>query len=247
MNSPLAHMQARLGLDFRSPQLLEAALQHSSYAHDSSERDPSPAVGVCGGNERLEFLGDAVLQLVVSEYLYVEYAAFREGQMSRLRSRLVCEAALAAMAQRFDLGQYLKLGKAEIHMAGQLKPSLLADTLEAVIGALYLDQGLDHAKAWIRSWLGDLLKLVETNQVSDDYKTELQELIQGTGGKTPTYETKGSSGPDHAPQFEVAVLVEGQELARGCGSSKKRAAQSAAQRALENFKNEQRIEQERDI
>ena len=244
MNSPVAQLQARLGLHFRSPHLLEAALQHSSYAHDSNERDAGPVAGACGGNERLEFLGDAVLQLVVSEYLYVEYSTSREGQMSRLRSRLVCEAALAAMALRFDLGHYLKLGKAEIHMFGQFKPSLLADTLEAVIGAVYLDQGLDQAKAWIRSWLGDLLKLVETNQVSDDYKTELQEIIQGTGRKTPTYETKGNSGPDHAPQFEVAVMVEGQELARGCGSSKKRAAQSAAQKALENLKNEQRIEQE---
>ncbi len=231
MIQDIGKLERQLGLRFRSRQLLIEALTHSSWAHEASLAG-SVRGGASGGNERLEFLGDAVLGMAVSEFLFQQQPGEREGAMSRRRSQLVCEEALAVVARQLGLGNWLQLGRTEVQMGGGERDALLADALEALIGALYLDSGWDVAKDWVRSWLPGLLDAVAQKGITGDYKTQLQEWTQALGWGTPEYETIDVAGPDHAPSFEVMVQVGGRELGRGLGASKKRAAQQAAQQAL---------------
>lgn len=219
----LAALEARLGLTFRDPELLRQALRHSSYAHENPDHGPS--------NEQLEFLGDAVLSLTVSHLLLEAFPGSPEGELSQRRAALVNTRTLAAVARRLRLGDFLLLGKGEERQGGRQKPSLLADALEAVLAAVYLDQGLQAAAGLVETWLGPLLAAQEDLDVQDA-KTRLQEWAQARGQAPPQYEVLEESGPSHARIFRVALRLGGETLAEGRGRSKKAAEQEAARQAL---------------
>lgn len=204
--------------------LYEQALTHSSFAHEQGNGDAH--------NERLEFLGDAVLQLVISDHLYFLYPHLPEGRLTRLRAGLVCEATLAALAEGIGLGSYLRLGKGEAAGGGADRPSLLADALEALFGALFLDMGLERCSPLILGLYRPLFEKPAGEQLHRDYKTRLQEFIQARDGITPEYRIVRESGPDHDKIFEAEVLLgERGGAGRGSGRSKKDAEQAAAKEA----------------
>lgn len=206
-----------LNYTFRNPALLKQALTHPSVSHDD--------------NQRLEFLGDAVLQYIMSDILYKEHPEDREGGLTHLRALLVCEAALSQVAKSLGIGQALIMDHGEELTGGREKPSVLCDAMEAVLAAVYLDGGLEEArKIVVAHWP----KPEDVHRPMQDSKGALQEILQKDGGETPTYQIIGHSGPDHDPQFEAAVYRDGQELARGIGRTKKQAEQAAALNALKN-------------
>ena len=215
-------LQRRLGYRFRDESLLELALTHRSRAHEDDAPDP--------GNERLEFLGDAVLDLVVSERLMDLQPDADEGVLSRARAAIVNTQALAARARLLELGDFVLLGRGERRSGGADKPSILANVLEAVLGAVYLDGGIEAAQALIHEEFGHALRA--GSDALRDAKTELQERVQKLGRPVPRYTTVGERGPDHAKEFEVEVSVGGDLVARGTGSSKRTAEQEAARDAL---------------
>ncbi|MCL2365651.1 MAG: ribonuclease III [Oscillospiraceae bacterium] len=216
-------LMSQLNYTFKNTALLEVALTHSSYANENQSKGiPS--------NERLEFLGDAVLGVTVSKLLYDSAANLPEGRMTKLRAELVCEASLTSIAHKLDLGQYIKLGKGEEKGGGRKRPSILADAVEAVIAAIYLDGGFAPAAQLIERFLS-----VDSNQFlqkNTDYKTALQELIQVNPGQLISYQIKGESGPDHMKVFTVEVLLNDVTIGLGEGKSKKLAEQMAAKAAL---------------
>lgn len=219
----LEALQEILGYRFRDLERLRTALTHRSYANEqpeSGQRD----------NERLEFIGDAVLDLVVGHMLMEAYPDLSEGQLSVTRSQVVSEDGLSEIAYHLGLGRFIYLGKGERRSGGQNKPSILADALEAVIGAVYLDEGFDAARALVARLFADAVATVEVTGFYD-YKTRLQELAQARLKATPVYRVVGDSGPDHAKTFEVCVEINGHEWGRAIGSSKKRAEQLAAANA----------------
>ncbi|MDL1958505.1 MAG: ribonuclease III [Deltaproteobacteria bacterium] len=218
-------LEISLGYHFVRPELLEQALTHRSYAveHRIDALD----------NERFEFLGDAVLELVVSHLLFTRYGErCREGELTRMRSFLVNESQLATQARRLKLGKHLRLGKGEDRSGGREKQSILSDTFEAVIGAIYLDSGIEKVFSFIKSCFGDLLDQAMDTGLGQDYKSKLQELTQGRFHSVPVYEIEKVSGPDHQRIFDVAIHFNGQVLQRGSGRSKKEAEQDAARKAL---------------
>ena len=214
-------LQKQIGYCFQDIGLLDHALTHRSYINETgTEREES--------NERLEFLGDAVLELVVSEQLYQAYASEPEGWLSKRRASLVCESALSKKAEEIGLGSYLHLGKGEEKTGGRHKPSVTSDALEALIGAVYLDGGIDAAKELISTHiLNDL-----SERDHDDYKTALQEYVQGVGIREVRYQLLKERGPDHDKSFTMAVIIDGQICESGNGRSKKAAEQMAAKAAL---------------
>lgn len=216
-------LQGTLGYRFSSPALLEQALTHRSFANESG--------GGIEDNERLEFLGDAVLDLVISHMLMDAHPDLSEGELSNARASLVSESALSAMAARIDLGRWLRFGKGEERAGGNKKPSLLADALEAVLAATYLDGGFEASRRVVKSLFADA---VQTFQVGDnmDYKTQLQEMVQAKEKRAPTYKVVGETGPDHAKVFTVAVLIGDKEIATAEGKTKKAAEQLAASLAV---------------
>ena len=222
-------LETKLGYAFRSPALLENALYHSSYANEHR------GAGI-SSNERLEFLGDAVLGFVTAEYLYAKHPDLPEGDLTRIRAALVCEESLHEVAQSLRLGDFLLLGKGEESGGGRRRPSILADAVEAVLAAVYLDGGIDK----VRSLIHRILLEKEQEQVVEnrrrDCKTELQELVQRKPNQVLHYEPVSESGPDHAKVFAVAVTLNGQVIGLGSGHSKKEAEQSAARAALEQGK-----------
>ena len=220
-----AELENRLGHFFRDRSLLETALTHSSYANENKSQGI-----VC--NERLEFLGDSVLGVTVADFLYRHYGSMPEGRMTRLRSELVCEQSLYRVAQKLELGRFLRLGKGEEHNGGRERPSILSDAVEALIAALYLDGGMETAAGFIDRWLLSDLGDVEPVAFTD-FKTALQELVQRHSGQTLSYELIGEQGPDHAKLFTVRVLLNGEGVGQGDGRTKKEAEQSAAKNALE--------------
>ena len=222
----LAEIQERIGCTYRNPELLERALTHKSYANEN--RLPYH-------NERMEFLGDAVLNLAVSEHLMKTCPDSTEGDLSRLRAAMVSEPALAAVAREIGLGEYLLLGKGEEQTGGRDKGSLLADCLEAVIASVYLDAGQQQANAFILRFFEDLIKKTCTAGGTFDYKTELQELCQERLKTLPEYRVSSETGPDHQKQFEVELSIKGTLYGRGIGRSKKEAEQRAAKEALEKL------------
>jgi ribonuclease-3 len=218
-------LEISLGYHFVRPELLEQALTHRSYAveHGIDALD----------NERFEFLGDAVLELVVSHLLFTRYGErYREGELTRMRSFLVNESQLATQARRLKLGKHLWLGKGEDRSGGREKQSILSDTFEAVIGAIYLDSGIEKVFSFIKRCFGDLLDQAMDTGLGQDYKSKLQELTQGRFHSVPVYEIEKVSGPDHQRIFDVAIHFNGQVLQRGSGRSKKEAEQDAARKAL---------------
>lgn len=225
----LKRLARRLGHRFKDLRLLDQALRHSSYAHENPQSGPS--------NEQLEFLGDAVLALTVSNLLLGRFPQATEGELSRGRAALVNARQLAALARQLELGDYLLLGRGEESQAGHEKPSLLADALEAVLAATFLDGGQKAAEKLTRSWFDQLLAPL-TTPPWQDYKTALQEFAQAEYKISPTYELLAESGPGHARHFLVGVRLGERLLAQGEGRNKKQASQTAARLALERLQEE---------
>jgi ribonuclease-3 len=221
-----AAFEHRLGYRFRDRGLLEHALTHKSKAHE----DPSGGVI---DNESLEFLGDAVLGLVIADALFRTFPEFNEGQKSKIKAMLVSTTALAELAERLQLGDHMILGRGEEKTGGRHKQALLADTCEALIAAIYLDGGLEPARQFIMRELGDVVEQAGQPQyLGRDHKSRLQEALQGLGRPLPLYRVAGEVGPEHRKMFHVEVLVDGEVFAQGVGRTKKDAEQEAAQVAL---------------
>ena len=216
------NLEKVLGYSFKNQDLLHLALTHSSFANELS--------GDAKCNERLEFLGDSVLSIIVSDYLYNNFET-PEGELTKLRASLVCEEALFDFAKQIDLGQYIKLGKGEANNGGNKRPSILSDAFEAVLAAMYLDGGIEPVKSLVLSFVKEYLK--DKNKISfKDYKTELQEIIQKNPEEKIEYVLVGEEGPDHNKSFTVAIKLNTISIAQGTGRSIKAAEQAAACEAL---------------
>ena len=222
----LKDLEAEIGYHFHNISLLQNALTHSSYAN---ERWHNSLLS----NERLEFLGDSVLGMLVAEYLYQNFPDRPEGELTRMRADMVCEKTLASVAARINLGHHLMLGNGEEQGGGRSRDSILADAVESVIAASFLDGGMAAARSFIEKFI--LVEVPVRKMHNADYKTALQELIQQKKNQTLSYALVGESGPDHDKRFEVEVSLNGRVIGTGTGSSKKRAEQMAAQSALENL------------
>lgn len=220
-------LEARIGYTFHDRRLLQNALMHSSYANENRARG-------CTSNERLEFLGDSVLGMVTATRLYRLYPDMPEGKLSRLRAELVCEQSLHAVALELGLGSYIRLGHGETRNGGRERPSILADAVEAIIAAIYLDGGLESAQRFILDHILTGLAEGQMHHVAD-YKTDLQERVQRKPGQALEYTLLSESGPDHNKSFTMNVLLNGAEIGRGTGRTKKEAEQSAAKSALERM------------
>ena len=217
-------LEEAIGYRFQNITLLQNALTHSAYAN---ERGHNSLLS----NERLEFLGDSVLGMVVAEHLYKQFPDRPEGELTKMRADMVCETSLAAIAEKIGLGQHLLLGHGEDRLGGRSRASILADAVESVIAASFLDGGMAAAEGFIRRFV--LTNVPVKRMQNTDYKTALQELVQQKKNQTLTYVLAGEAGPDHDKVFTVDVLLNDQRVGSGTGSSKKRAEQAAAQSALE--------------
>ena len=235
MALPFEELQNRIGYRFHNEEYLSQALTHSSYANETGE--PNHHL-LC--NERLEFLGDSILSVITSDYLYQRYPQLPEGDLTRMRASLVCEDALAAYARKIGLGSFLLLGKGERNGGGADKSAIIADAFEATLAAIYLDaggmQGLDAVSAFLLPLIKEAVEQLSTQQHSTliDGKSRLQEFIQKDQGKLE-YRLIGESGPDHNKTFTVAVYLDSNCIGEGSGHSKKQAEQDAAQNALKLF------------
>ena len=219
-------LEGAIGYRFQNITLLQNALTHSSYAN---ERWHNSLLS----NERLEFLGDSILGMVVAEHLYKQFPDRPEGELTKMRADMVCETSLAAIAEKIGLGQHLLLGHGEDRLGGRSRASILADAVESVIAASFLDGGMAAAEGLIRRFV--LTNVPVKRMQNTDYKTALQELVQQKKNQTLTYVLAGEAGPDHDKVFTVDVLLNDQRVGSGTGSSKKRAEQAAAQSALEEL------------
>ena len=225
-------LEARLKIKFRDPSLLRQALIHTSYLNEN------PGIGT-GSNERLEFLGDAALGLVVAQQLYTEYPDVDEGKLTELRAHLVRRDTLARAAARFDLGEYLQLGRGEDAAGGRRRPTNLARAYEALVGAIFLDGGLARVRAFVRRSLREELAKLRQSGMPHDPKSRLQEVIQSRWQTTPSYKLLRTEGPDHARRFTVQVVVSGKPLGTGEGRSKQMAEKDAAQQALKKIEQQE--------
>lgn len=235
---PLQELQQTINYTFHHPELLQTALTHSSYAHEMNSRMPKNPIKY---NERLEFLGDSVLSIVVSEYLFTHFLDLSEGELTKMRADVVCERALSKYAEKIGLGNYLRMGKGEEKNGGRFRRSIIADAFEAVLAAMYLDSGAN--KTVVSSFLMPFV-LEEINDAragghEGDYKTALQQLVQQTGDAEKReileYFTVGESGPDHCKTFEVEARLNSNVIGKGCGHTKREAEQNAAKHALMLF------------
>ncbi|NLP17478.1 MAG: ribonuclease III [Firmicutes bacterium] len=218
----ISALEAAIKMKFTNTNYIIQALTHSSYANEQQ--------GTCQSNERLEFLGDAVLELIVSELLYKYYPDLTEGELTRLRAGLVCESALVEYAQVLQLGKFLRLGKGEELSGGRRRPALLADAFEALLGAIYLDQDLETAKDFMIKFLDNMQS--QSLESFVDYKTQLQELLQQYHNIDLSYALLAAEGPDHDKTFRAGVYINDEKVASGVGKTKKDAEQAAARRAL---------------
>lgn len=219
-------LENAIGYRFRNIQLLQNALAHSSYAN---ERWHNSLLS----NERLEFLGDSVLGMLVAEYLYRTFPDRPEGELTRMRADMVCEHTLATVANRIGLGDHLLLGHGEERLGGRSRESILADATESVIAACFLDGGLEAAAQFVKQYI--LVEVPVSRPNNMDYKTALQELVQQKKNQVLSYMLVGQSGPDHDKQFDVEVTLNGTVVGSGSGRSKKRAEQMAARCAMEKL------------
>ena len=225
MSNDIKSLEKALGYTFKNPKLITEALTHKSYkqAYD---------------NERLEFLGDAVLDLVVGEYLYKKFPTSNEGKLSKIRASLVNEDGFNKLAKFLNLGEHIYLSNAEEKNGGREKASLLSNAFEAVMGAIYLESGLEKVKEIALSLLDKNYQSITLDDLFKDYKTSLQEITQARYGVIPEYDVIAARGPDHKKEFEVAVLINDKEYARAIGKSKKIAQQEAARVAVNMLKKE---------
>ena len=249
MEAPIGELEAALGHKFRVPDLLERALTHRSLAKEQAAREPAANDGMVGDNERLEFLGDAVLGLVVAEALFGVHPDWQEGELTRVRAQLVSRLHMAQVAEAISLGKYLRLSRGEDKSGLRRRTTVLSNTMEAVIGALFLDGGLEPVRAFAR--LNILAEAAEqlaaelrSGAALGNYKSALQELLPAEHAGTPVYRVKNESGPGHRKRFLVELRLKmdtgepGKPLARGMGTTKKHAEQDAARRALERLRKE---------
>ena len=226
--SKLPELERDLGFSFADKSLLQRALTHRSYLNEHPEFPLED-------NERLEFLGDAVLDFVTGEYLYHRFPEMAEGSLTNLRSALVRRETLARFAQAYGLGSYLQMGHGEVESGGRQRPATLCAVFEALVGALYLDQGLDPVVAFIEPLIGPEVGRTLEGNLDKDAKSLLQELAQGRMHRTPRYVTVAENGPDHAKEFVVQVTIDGVAYGKGRGPSKQRGAQAAASDALDRL------------
>ncbi|MBC8237052.1 MAG: ribonuclease III [Helicobacteraceae bacterium] len=226
MSNNIKLLEKSLGYEFKDKKLITEALTHKSYKKPYD-------------NERLEFLGDAVLDLVVGEYLYKKFSKSAEGNLSKIRASLVNETGFDKLARFLDLGKYILLSNAEENNGGREKSSLLSNAFEAIMGAIYLESGLDVVNAIAIDLIEKNHKEISLDSLFSDYKTLLQELTQSLYGITPEYEVIASRGPDHQKEFEIAVSIQGEEYARAIGKSKKIAQQEAAKIAIDILKEQE--------
>lgn len=225
----LYRIEESLGYTFKKKSLLKVALTHKSFAHEKKN-------GITAFNERMEFLGDAVLELIISEYLYSTYAEYTEADLSKIKSYIVQESSLAETAGVLGIGKYLRLGKGEEMTGGREKPSLLADSLEAVLAAIYLDGGLGKTRDFVLRHMAHKVDTLASKNFVFDFKTDLQETAQALFGVLPKYVTHNEEGPEHKKIFEVKVFINDDFLGSGKGKTKKAAAQKAAEAGLKKIK-----------
>lgn len=218
----------KIGYTFKNPQLLMRALTHSSYANEKGCRD----------NERLEFMGDSVLGLIITESLFKKHENTDEGVLSKMRASLVCEQSLELVARKIDLGNLILLGKGEERTGGRQRASVVSDAFEALIAAIYLDSDLDTVRAWVLDIMDSHIKSMNDDKYFGDYKTKLQEIVQKNGVSKISYNIIDQRGQDHMKEFVVAVYVDGKKIGIGKGMSKKEAEQKAAQMALSEITDE---------
>ncbi len=218
----MREFERKIGYEFGDEGWLDEALTHSSYANEHG-------LGRIACNERLEFLGDSVLSVIVSEHLFAKQPKLPEGELTKRRAALVCEGALASYAQEIDLGSYIKLGRGEAKGGGANRPSILADCFEAVIAAIFLDGGMMPANFFVMRFIDQHTEMTDTQR---DYKTELQEIIQQNPEERVRYVLVEESGPDHDKTFTFEVLLNSNVIGKGSGHSKKQAEQNAAKEAL---------------
>ena len=217
-------LEKNIGYTFNNKQLLKTALTHTSYAYEHN----------VSSNEKLEFLGDSILEFVSSEYMYNKYTNLKEGEMTKVRATVVCEKSLYKVAILHNFSDFLYLVKSEIMTVGNKRPAILADSVEAVIAAMYIDGGLEPAKKFIIENLKDEIEVATKHVGQKDYKTVLQEELQKNGDVKIEYKIIKESGPDHNKTFQAEVSLNGKKLATGVGKSKKEAEMQAAKKALEN-------------
>lgn len=215
-----------LGIRMHDLELLDMALTHTSYAHEAKQT-PKPQ-----HNERIEFLGDSVLSVIVSTYMYQNFPDLAEGQLTKLRAHLVCEASLFEYAKKIRLGDYLRLGKGEELSGGRERPSILADAFESVLGAIYLDQGFEKVESYLLTMMRPEIDYICRHGIYNDYKTRLQEFLQRDGDVDISYQLMSSTGPEHNKVFTSEVMVQGRVIGEGKGRTKKDSEQHAAQQAL---------------
>jgi len=221
-------LQKELNYEFNNLELLEEAVTHSSYSNEFQEN--------INCNERLEILGDAVIELIISTYLFKKFNKYPEGRLTRLRSKIVCEEALYDIATNYNIGKYLKLGKGEEATGGRERKSILADSVEAIIAAIYLDSNYENAEKLVLKLFDDYIKRAEDGKLNYDYKTKLQEVVQSINNTNRiSYVVTNEIGPDHNKTFFVKVLITGKEAGKGKGKSKKNAEQKAAREALKKI------------
>ena len=218
-------VEKSIGYTFKNKELLENALRHTSYAYENN----------VSSNEKLEFLGDSILEFISSKYIYGKYPKLREGEMTKVRATVVCEASLYKVAKLHNFSDFLYLGKSEIKTGGNKRPAILADSVEAVIAAIYLDGGLKEAEKFIIENLKDEIEIATKHVGDKDYKTVLQEKLQVHGDVKIEYEITKESGPDHDKTFTAEVKLNGKVLATGEGKTKKQAEMNAADKALKNL------------
>lgn len=221
-------LEAKIGYTFKKKEFIEEAVTHKSFA---KEKSGSPEFF----NERLEFLGDAVLELIVCEYLFKTYPQYTEAELSKIKSYAVQEATLSDVSSMLGIGSHLRLGKGEESSGGREKPSLLANAFEAITAAIYLDGGLKDAKDFVINSLENKIRTLIEKKLIFDFKTQLQELVQEKFGVLPRYKVHKEEGPEHMKTFEVEVFVKDEFLGRGMGKNKKEAAQRAAEEGLKRL------------
>lgn len=221
----LKEFQEIIGYRFTDDSYLRIALTHSSYANESRSKNVQY-------NERLEFLGDSVLGLIVSKYIFENFPQLPEGKLTKMRAAVVCERSLWECAVNIDLGKYLILGHGEERMGGRTRMSILADAFEALIAAIYLDSGIETVREWVMGQLHETIIAASRGKMFKDYKTEFQEFVQQNGDVDIRYEVVSENGPDHNKTFAVEVYLNGEMMGCGEGTSKKKAEQQAAQNAL---------------
>ena len=224
----LEKLEKELEYEFKNKELLKTALTHTSYAYEKKKQS----------NEKLEFLGDSILEFITSKYIYENYSKLKEGEMTKVRASVVCEKSLHEVAKTHNFSDFLYLGKSEKSSKKQVRPAIMADSVEALIAAIYLDGGLEPAKRFIINNLKDSIEISTHHIGQKDYKTVLQEILQKNGEVHIEYKIVNEKGPDHQKEFESEVICDGKVLASGIGDSKKKAEMDAARIAIESLKKE---------